>query len=128
MAQEPHNGRQAHEAAHAPPPAAPAKSEKELAAEKQAFAAASIGGQVILDFNGDASLGARGGAAGDMVSNVLARDAALAAMGFDPAAPSGPPPSKEMMEAKKKADEAKAKAAEDGPAAPGKATKASSLA
>jgi hypothetical protein len=55
------------------------------------MAASSVGAQVILDYNGSGSLGARGGAGGTIEENTLARDAHLVALGLDPAAPSGPP-------------------------------------
>jgi hypothetical protein len=72
--------------------AAPKVDEQAAAAAKEAQAAGSIGAQVILDFNGDGSLGARGGISGIMNENVAARDAHLVALGLDPVGPSGPPP------------------------------------
>ena len=55
------------------------------------MAAGAIGAQVILDYNGSGSLGARGGAGATMEENTMARDAHLVALGLDPNAPSGPP-------------------------------------
>ena len=54
------------------------------AALKEAQAAASIGAQVILDFNDDTSKGARGGAGATMEENTAARDAGLIGLGLDP--------------------------------------------
>jgi hypothetical protein len=59
--------------------------------QREAMAAASIGAQVILDYNGDGSIGARGGAGGTIEENTIARDAHLISIGLDPNAPSGPP-------------------------------------
>src|SRR5262245_30668106 len=115
----PSGGSQPHDPPPAPKAAAAPTDDKAAAADKAARAAASIGAQVILAFDGDASLGARGGAGSTVEENTLARDAALVALGLDPVAPSGPPPSKEQMEARKKEDEAKAKASPaDAPAPP----------
>jgi hypothetical protein len=55
------------------------------------MAAATIGAQIILDYNGDGSIGARGGAGGTIEENTMARDAHLIGLGLDPNAPSGPP-------------------------------------
>src|SRR5579862_1482414 len=66
---------------------APTRTPEELAQ----LAALSIGAQVILDFNGAGSIGARGGAGETIYENTLARDAHLTALGYDPNAPSGPP-------------------------------------
>jgi hypothetical protein len=55
------------------------------------MAAGSVGAQVILDYNGSGSLGARGGAGATMEENTMARDAHYVALGLDPNAPSGPP-------------------------------------
>jgi hypothetical protein len=60
-------------------------------AAAEARAAASIGAQIILDFNEDGSIGARGGAAADINGNTAVRDAHLVALGLDPVNPSGPP-------------------------------------
>jgi hypothetical protein len=59
--------------------------------QRQAMAAATIGAQIILDYNGDGSIGARGGAGGTIEENTMARDAHLIGLGLDPNAPSGPP-------------------------------------
>jgi hypothetical protein len=80
------------------------------AVDPAAQAAGSIGGQIILDFNGDGSLGARGGSSNLMNENVQARDAHLVALGLDPVSPSGPPPSMEQRKARDAAAEARAKA------------------
>ena len=98
-----------------------------LAAQKEAQAASSIGAQVILDFNEDASLGARGGAGADLVENQMARDTHLVAMGLDPVSPSGPPPTPEALRARREA-EARASDPQFMPPASGKATRVSSLA
>jgi hypothetical protein len=55
------------------------------------MAAATIGAQIILDYNGEGSLGARGGMGGTIEENTAARDAHLISVGLDPNAPSGPP-------------------------------------
>jgi hypothetical protein len=114
----------------APAAAAPKPDPKAEAAAREAQAAGSIGAQVILDFNGDGSLGARGGASGIMNENVAARDAHLVALGLDPVAPSGPPPSLEQRKAQAAAAEAYAKAADAQHATPGSgaASRVSSLA
>jgi hypothetical protein len=93
-------------------------------------AAASIGGQVILDYNEDAALGARGGAGGTIEENQRVRDEHLVEMGLDPVSPSGPPPSPEVLQAKRQREEEEAKAAERGeqPRQSPKATRHSSLA
>jgi hypothetical protein len=80
------------------------------AVDPAAQAAGSIGAQVILDFNGDGSLGARGGSSNLMNENVAARDSHLVALGLDPVSPSGPPPSMEQRKARDAAAEARAKA------------------
>jgi hypothetical protein len=59
--------------------------------QRELMAANSIGAQIILDYNGDGSLGARGGAGGTIEENTMIRDAHLIAVGLDPNAPSGPP-------------------------------------
>jgi hypothetical protein len=75
----------------------PLSAESKAAAEKQqaelraGWAAASIGAQVVLDFNEDGSLGARGGADGTIEGNTIARDTWLGEMGLDPVDCSGPP-------------------------------------
>ena len=74
-----------------PPSQADKAAADKLAAEqKEAAGAASIGAQIILDYNSDAGKGARGGI-GTMAENIAARDADLIAVGLDPVAPSGPP-------------------------------------
>ena len=86
------------------------------------MAANSIGAQIILDYNSDASRGARGGAGGTIEENTAARDADLIAVGLDPNAPSGPPtgqPWEPPVQVTRQAT---------GPAATGKATRMSSLA
>lgn len=55
------------------------------------LAQASIGAQIILDYNSDASKGARGGMAATVEENTLARDANLMALGLNPVDPTGPP-------------------------------------
>ena len=49
------------------------------------------GAQVVLDFNSDASRGARGVAAGTFVQNTAVRDANLISVGLDTANTNGPP-------------------------------------
>ena len=61
------------------------------AEQRELMASNSIGAQIILDYNGDGSLGARGGAGGTIEENTMIRDAHLIAVGLDPANPSGPP-------------------------------------
>jgi hypothetical protein len=51
--------------------------------------AASRGGQVVLDPEGDAAIAARGGMGGSIEENSAVRDADLIDHGLDPAAPSG---------------------------------------
>ena len=108
-------------------PAAASVATERTPEQREAMAAASIGAQVILDYNEDGSIGARGGAGGTIEENTAARDAHLAALGLDPAAPSGPPLTPEQMKAKQ---DAAAKAADPTflPPASGKATRVSSLA
>src|SRR5262245_64300585 len=74
-------------------------TEAAAAALKEARAAASIGAQIILDFNEDGSKGARGGAGSTIEENTAARDAHLVSVGLDPNSPSGPPPSPEALAA-----------------------------
>jgi hypothetical protein len=59
--------------------------------QRELMASNSIGAQIILDYNGDGSLGARGGAGGTIEENTMIRDAHLIAVGLDPVNPSGPP-------------------------------------
>lgn len=100
------------------------KAEAELAAQRRFN---SIGAQVILDFNGMGSIGARGGAGGDIVANQMARDKWLYDLGFDPVSPSGPPPpgGREYLD---KRAEVLAKVQEERPPPPEKAGHVSSLA
>ena len=55
------------------------------------MAAGSVGAQIILDYNGSGSLGARGGAGPTLEETRAAYDAHRVALGLDPNAPSGPP-------------------------------------
>lgn len=89
MAQEPHA--QHPNAGAAPPPRDKAAEEKAAKELREASQAASIGAQVILDFNSDAAVAARGGAAPTIEENLFIRDAGLIDMGLDPVACSGPP-------------------------------------
>jgi hypothetical protein len=73
------------------PKAQPAAATTRTPEQRQAMAAATIGAQIILDYNGDGSIGARGGAGGTIEENTMARDAHLIGLGLDPNAPSGPP-------------------------------------
>lgn len=95
--------------------------------ERAQMAANSIGAQIILDYNEDGSLGARGGAGGTIEENSAARDAHLIALGLDPNAPSGPPLTQEQLAAKRKREEELAASPLFLPAS-GKATRVSSLA
>jgi hypothetical protein len=100
--------------------AAPQRDEKAEAEHKEALAASSIGAQIILDYNSDAGLGARGGAAGTVEENQQVRDQALVAVGLDPQSPSGPPPMAPV--------EPPPEATRTTPKIPAKATRMSSLA
>jgi hypothetical protein len=71
--------------------AAPAFVSPHTTEELTQMAAGSVGAQIILDYNGSGSLGARGGAGATMEENTAARDAHYVALGLDPNAPSGPP-------------------------------------
>ncbi|HEX3401935.1 MAG TPA: hypothetical protein VHT74_16570 [Acetobacteraceae bacterium] len=115
--------------AEAKAPPAPKPDPKAVAAAKEAQAAGSIGAQVILDFNGDGSLGARGGLSSIIEENTAGRDAHYIALGLNPLAPSGPPPSMEQRKAHQAAAEAQAKvdAAHATPGS-GAASRVSSLA
>jgi hypothetical protein len=115
---EPRAGRARRQAASSEDKAAAEKQQAELRA---GWAAASIGAQVILDFNEDGSLGARGGAAGTIEGNVIARDTWLGQMGLDPVNCSGPARARVEGE-----EEPEARPARPLPDA--RATKASSLA
>jgi hypothetical protein len=95
----------------APPPKVDkAAADKAAAEQREVRAAGSIGAQVILDFNGDGSLGARGGIGATLEENTAARDAHYIALGLLPHAPSGPPPSLEARKAMTAAADAAAKA------------------
>ena len=72
--------------------AAPAVDPKMEAERKEQMAVSSLGAQIILDYNSEAALGARGGAGGTIEENQMVRDEGLAAVGLDPQSPSGPPP------------------------------------
>ena len=89
--------------------------------QRDAMAAATIGAQVILDYNGDGSIGARGGAGATIEENTAARDAHLISLGLDPNAPSGPPTGVPW-------EPPAALAAREAPPVPAKATRISSLA
>jgi hypothetical protein len=90
------------------------------AEEMAAMAAGSVGAQVILDYNGAGSLGARGGAGVTEAENKAAYDAHMVALGLDPNAPSGPPTAPDPAGA--------VRAAEAAGAPKGRATRISSLA
>jgi len=110
---------------------APAPDPKAAAELKEAQAAASIGAQIILDFNDDTSKGARGGAGGTVEENTMARDAGLVGLGLDPVNCSGPPPSQAQLAARRQREEEQAKLTADPQCYPppsGHATKMSSLA
>ena len=112
----------------APSEGSKAAPDPRLEAEhKEAMAASSIGAQVILDFNSDSGLGARGGAGGTVEENSMVRDAHLVALGLDPVDCSGPPPSPEVLKARRAAEEAKAAQAQEMPAQSPVATRMSSL-
>ena len=49
---------------------------------------ASYGAQVILDYDGDIALAARGGAASSITKDTIIRDADLVELGHDPKSPS----------------------------------------
>jgi hypothetical protein len=70
---------------------APVIPSQRTAEQRELMAGASIGAQIILDYNGDGSIGARGGAGTSIEENTMIRDAHLVAVGLDPMAPSGPP-------------------------------------
>jgi len=77
--------------AHPPaqPVPAPAPAADKLAAEtKEARVIGSYGAQVILDYDGDAALGARGGAGSDVAENTMIRDVDLVKLGHNPIGPS----------------------------------------
>ena len=107
---------------------APAANPRADAEQRDAMAAASIGAQIILDYNSAASLGARGGAGGDIVENQEARDTYLVDLGLDPVSPSGPPPSQQQLAARRQREERQARETAEAPPASPKATRMSSLA
>ena len=119
---------QAHAPAPAPAPPAPKPDPAAAKAAKDAQQAGSIGAQVILDFNSQAGVAARGGAAPTMAENVVLRDENLIALGLDPLSPSGPPLTPEALAAKRKREEEAAKAAVEPLHVSSQATKLSSLA
>ena len=57
------------------PAAAPKKDDKMEEERRESMRIASYGAQVILDYDGDAALAARGGAAGTITENTIIRDA-----------------------------------------------------
>lgn len=71
-----------------PAPKAKAPDPKLDEERREGMRIASYGAQVILDYEGDAALGARGGAAGDITGNIIVRDADLVKLGHDPQSPS----------------------------------------
>lgn len=132
MANETKHDQPAHlsEGARPKPPSAQDKAaaDKARAEQRELTQAASIGAQVILDFNEDAAVGARGGAAGTIEENSMIRDACLFDMGLNPQSPSGPPPSPEVLAARRKREEEQAKEAAEAPKQLPRATRVSSLA
>jgi len=110
-------------------PAAASVATERTPEQREAMAAATIGAQVILDFNDDTSKGARGGAGATMEENTAARDAGLIGLGLDPVNCSGPPLTADQMAARKAAADAAASASPTFyPPPSGHATKTSSLA
>ena len=103
------------------------RDEKAEQEERDRMAAASIGAQVILDFNAPAGIAARGGAAGSIEGNTIIRDRHLVSLGLDPRDCSGPLPTPEQIKAKREREEFLAKQAAGVFGSP-KATRASSLA
>jgi hypothetical protein len=131
--QQDHTPRQEEQYARDKPPVAPqgqaaAPDPKAAADLRAAQAASSIGAQIILDYNSDSGLGARGGAGADIVENQIARDQHLVALGLDPVGCSGPPPSPAVLKARREAEKAEAEAAATMPTQDPKATRMSSLA
>jgi hypothetical protein len=111
-----------------PSPADKAAAEKAKAEQRDAQQAGSIGAQVILDFNSQAGVAARGGAAPTIEENSALRDEHLIAVGLDPLSPSGPPLAPEALAAKRKREEEAATAAVEPLHVSSQATKMSSLA
>ena len=70
------------------PPPAPKVDPKLDEERRESMRIASYGAQVILDYDGDAALAARGGAAGSITENTIIRDADLVELGHDPKSPS----------------------------------------
>ena len=68
------------EAAPKPAPKVDPKLDEE---RRESMRIASYGAQVILDYDGDAALAARGGAAGSITENTIIRDADLVELGHD---------------------------------------------
>ena len=123
MTEPQHRPDRATGAAHGADPRVPGPAQRMTPEEQAQRAAGSIGAQVILDYNGDGSLGARGGIGPEMQHNVDARDAHLISIGLDPMNPSGPPtgtPWEPPVQVTRQP--------RTGPAATGKATRVSSLA
>jgi hypothetical protein len=107
----PHRDAPQREAAPRQPTAAEREAADKAAAElRETRAFGSIGAQIILDYNGDGGLGARGGAGGTIEENTAARDAHYIALGLNPAAVSGPPPSMEARKARQEALDAQVEA------------------
>jgi hypothetical protein len=111
-----------------PSPQDKAAADKAKAEQRDAQQAGSIGAQVILDFNGQAGVAARGGAAPTIEENSALRDEHLIAVGLDPLSPSGPPLPPDALAAKRKREEEAAKAAATPMHVTSQATKMSSLA
>ena len=108
-------------------------ADKAAAEQREVRAFGSIGAQIILDYNGDGSLGARGGGGATIEENSAAYESHMVALGLDPLAPSGPPPSMEVRKARQAVAEAQARANEQIAAAhaqpgAGAASRVSSLA
>jgi hypothetical protein len=109
-------------------PAAASVATERTPEQREAMAAATIGAQVILDFNDDTSKGARGGAGATIEENTAARDAGLIGLGLDPLNCSGPPLTADQMAARKAAADAASASPTFYPPPSGHATKTSSLA
>jgi hypothetical protein len=108
--------------------AAPRRDEKAEREAREAQGASSIGAQIILDYNSEGSLGARGGIGGTVEENSLAYDAHLVALGLDPDSPTGPPPTPEMIRARREAEKTRMEAAARTPTMGAQASRLSSLA
>ena len=73
-----------------PPPkqrTPPPRDEKAEAEQRENRRISSYGAQVILDYDGDAALGARGGAADSVTENTRIRDEDLVRLGHNPVSP-----------------------------------------